>query len=72
MLVSLIGGYYLGYSDGEYDVEKKQRKKEKERLGILKKVQETKVIKKTENSVADRLKKVLSKTVKKDPQKAKK
>jgi len=62
VLISLVAGYYVGYGDGEDDVEKKYHKKVKEKLNILKKNENIKVKKKKEKSVSDRLKKVLKKT----------
>jgi len=59
VLTSLIGGYYLGYSDAEYEVSKQERQKEKKRLAILQKLEKV-----SEKSVNKRLKEVLKKEIK--------
>lgn len=64
VLSSLVGGYYLGYTDGENDVAKKQILKEKKRLSMLQKLEDASS-KKDKKSVNNRLKEVLKKEVSK-------
>lgn len=59
-LVSLTIGYYFGYSDAKEDISLKEKKKELERLAILKKL-ETLSSPSEKKSVNDRLKEVLKK-----------
>ena len=63
VLTSLIGGYYLGYNDAEYEVSKHERQKEKKRLAILQKLEKVSE-KKDKKSVNKRLKEVLKKEIK--------
>ena len=58
VLTSLLAGYYIGYDDGEKEVSKKHRVKEKQRLTMLQKLENV--------SVTNRLKEVLKKEVKKE------
>jgi len=60
VLTSLIGGYYLGYNDAEYEVTKQIRHKEKKKSEILKKLERNSSIKK-EKKLNTRLKEVLKK-----------
>jgi len=60
VLTSLIGGYYLGYNDAEYEVSKHERQKEKKRLEILQKLEKV-TSKKGEKKLNTRLKEVLKK-----------
>lgn len=60
MLVSLIGGYYIGYEHAKKDISIKDQSKEKKRLSMLKKLEEAS-LKKEKDSVNNRLKDVLKK-----------
>ncbi len=64
VLTSLVAGYYIGYGDGENEIAKKHRVKEKQRLSMLQKLENA--------SVNTRLKEVLKKEVKKEHLKEKK
>jgi polysaccharide deacetylase 2 family uncharacterized protein YibQ len=70
VIVSLVAGYYMGYSDAEYKVSKMERQKEKKRLAILQKLEETSSSN-CDKSVTKRLKEVLEKDIK-EPRKKKK
>ena len=60
VLTSVIGGYYIGYNDAEYEVSKHERQKEKKRLEILQKLEKV-TVKKDEKKLNARLKEVLKK-----------
>ncbi len=60
VLTSLVGGYYMGYNDAEYEVSKKERAKEKKRLEILQKLEKVSSAKE-EKKLNKRLKDILKK-----------
>ncbi len=66
VLSSLVGGYYLGYSDAEYEVSREHRQKEQKRLSMLQKLEDASLVKE-KKSVTSRLKEVLKKEIKKLP-----
>ena len=66
VLTSLIGGYYMGYNDAQYDLSKYEIQKEKKKLAILKKL-EKESYKKNESKLSTRLKEVLKKDKKELP-----
>ncbi len=60
VLSSFIAGYYIGHDSTKKEIIKKERIKEKKRLAMLQKLEDTSV-EKTKESVSDRLKDVLKK-----------